>query len=94
MTRGKTRLILKDREKVLRIREALYGHLDGNGLLLDEQKGRRKRSRGATDQLLVDKMAMRSCKRRLCELGMVWIDYREAYDLVLHTWLLKCMNLF
>ena len=38
-------------------------------------------------------MVMRSCKKRLCGLGMAWIDYR-AYDLIPHTWLLKCMNMF
>ena len=50
--------------------EAMYDHLERNGLLVDEQKGCRKRSRGARDQLLVDKMVMRNCKRRSSGLGM------------------------
>ena len=74
--------------------DAMYEHLDGKGLLVDEQKGCRRKSRGTNDQLLIDKMVMRSCKRRLCGLGMAWIDYRKAYDLIPHTWLLKCMNMF
>ena len=74
--------------------DAMYEHLDGKGLLVDEQKGCRRKSRGTKDQLLIDKMVMRSCKRRLCGLGMAWIDYRKAYDLIPHAWLLKCMNMF
>ena len=74
--------------------EAIYEHLERNGFLVDEQKGCRKRSRGTKGQLLVDKMIMRNCKRRSCILGMAWSDCRMAYDLVPHTWLLKCMNLF
>ena len=114
MTRGKTSLIMKDKEKgpiVSNFRpitclplmwklltsvlsDAMYEHLEGKGLLVDEQKGCRRKSRGTKDQLLIDKMVMRSCKRRLCGLGMAWIDYRKAYDLIPHTWLLKCMNMF
>ena len=71
--------------------DAMY---DGKGLLVDEQKGCRRKSRGTKDQLLIDKMVLRSCKRHLCGLGMTWIDYRKAYDLIPHTWLLKCMNTF
>ena len=114
MTRGKTSLIMKDREKgpivndfrqitclplmwkllTSVLAETMYDHLERNGLLVNEQKGCRKRSRGTKDQLLIDKMIMRNCKRRSCGLAMAWIDYRKAYDLVPHTWLLKCTNLF
>ena len=74
--------------------EAMYEHLERNGRLVDEQTGCRKRSRSTKDQLLIDKMIMRNFKRCSCGLAMVWIYYRKAYDLVTHTWLLKCMNLF
>ena len=73
---------------------AMYEHLEGKGLLMDEQKGFRTKPRGTKDQLLFDNMVMRSCKRRLCGLGMARIDYRKTYDLIPHTWLLKCMNMF
>ena len=46
--------------------DAMYEHLDGKGLFVDEQKGCRRKSRGTKDQLLVDKAVMRSCKKRLC----------------------------
>ena len=106
MTIGKTSLIMKDREKgpivtnyrpitclPLMWKLLMSVLLKRNGLLVDEQKGCKKRSRDMNDQLLIDKMIMRNCKRRSCGLAMAGIDYRKAYDLVPHTWLLKCMNL-
>ena len=73
--------------------EKLYQHLERNGMLADEQKGCRKRSRGAKDQLLVDKAILKNCRRRMTNLSMAWIDYKKAYDLVLHSWILKCLEM-
>ena len=42
------------------IAEKMYVHLAQNGLLVDEQEGCRKASRGTKDQLLIDK-AIRFC---------------------------------
>ena len=75
------------------IREKLYHHLERNGLLTDEQKGCREGSRGTKDQLLVDKAILRNCRRRLTNLSMTWIDYKKAYDMVLHSWILKCLEM-
>ena len=25
---------------------------------------------------------------------MVWIDYKKAYDMVPHSWIIKCLDLF
>ena len=58
--------------------------------LKDEQKGCRKGSRGTKDQLLVDKAILKNCRRRLTNLSMAWIDYKKAYDMVPHSWILKC----
>ncbi|XP_037801964.1 uncharacterized protein LOC119596706 [Penaeus monodon] len=49
--------------------EKLYQHLEGNGLLADEQKGCRKGLRGTKDQLLVDKAILKNCWRRLTNLS-------------------------
>ena len=73
--------------------EKLYQHLDENGLLADEQKGCRKGSRGTKDQLLVDKAILKNCRRRLTNLSMAWIDYKKAYDMVPHSWILKCLEM-
>ena len=73
--------------------EKLYQHLERNGMLADEQKGCRKRSRGAKDQLLVDKAILKNCRRRMTNLSMAWIDYKKAYDMVPHSWILKCLEM-
>ena len=48
--------------------EKLYQHLERNVMLADEQKGCRKRLRGAKDQLLVDKAILKNCRRRMTNL--------------------------
>ena len=50
----------------------LYKHLEERDLLPDEQKGYRRTSRGTKDQLLIEKMVIRNCKRRQTGFGMVW----------------------
>ena len=73
--------------------EKIYDHLDGNNLLPDEQKGCRKQSRGTKDQLLIDKMIMKDAKQGRKNLSMGWIDYKKAYDMVPHSWLLEVVDL-
>ncbi|XP_063599561.1 uncharacterized protein LOC134775881 [Penaeus indicus] len=114
MTKGRTVLIMKDKEKGRDVKnfrpvtclplmwklltdvlsEEMYKHLEENELLPDEQKECRKRSRGTKDQLLIDKMIIRNCKRRGTSLGMAWIDYKKAFDMIPHSWLVECMELF
>ena len=62
--------------------EAIYGHFSCQELLSNEQKGCRKNSRRANDQLLIDKAIMKNCLRRLTNLSMEWLDYSKAYDMV------------
>ena len=73
--------------------EKLYHHLGRNGLLTDEQKRCRKGSRGTKDQLLVDKAILKNRRRRLTNLSVAWIDYKKAYDMVPHSWSLKCLEM-
>ena len=73
--------------------DEIYEHLEANKALPDEQKGCRRNSRGTKDQLLIDKMVMRNCKRRQVNLSMVWIDYRKAYDMVPHSWIKKTLEM-
>ena len=73
--------------------EKIYEHLDVNKLLPDQQKGCRKRSRGTKDQLLIDKMILRDAKQGKKNLSMAWIDYKKAYDMVPHSWLLEVVDL-
>ena len=65
--------------------EELYEHLENTNILPWEQKGCRKGSQGTKDQLLIDKMIVKNCKKRLTSLAVAWIDYRKAYDMVPHS---------
>ena len=71
----------------------IYDHLNANSLLPDEQKGCRKGSRGTKDQLLIDKAVLREAKIKHRFLSMAWIDYKKAYDMVPHPWILKMLQL-
>ena len=73
--------------------EKIYDHLHVNDLLPDEQKGCRKRSRGTKDQLLIDKAVLREVRTKKRFLAMAWIDYRKAYDMLPHSWILESLGL-
>ena len=73
--------------------EKIYDHLQANSLLPDEQKGCRKRSRGTKDQLLIDREVLREARRKNRNLSMAWIDYRKAYDMLPHSWILETLGL-
>ena len=114
LTKGRTVLINKDREKGNMasnyrpitclplmwklftgiISDEVYNYLEENMLFPAEQKGCRKGTRGTKDQLLIDKMILKNCKRRLTGLGMAWVDYKKAYDMMPHSWIRKCMEMF
>ena len=114
MTRGRTVLIMKDKDKGSDVKnfrpitclplmwklltgvlaDQMYRHLEENQLLPNEQKGCRKNARGTKDQLLIDRAIIRNCKRRKTGIGMAWIDYKKAYDMVPHSWIIECMQIF
>ena len=76
------------------IAESMYSHLEKSEILPAEQKGCKKRSRGTKDQLLIDKLVLKDCKRRHTNLTMAWVDYRKAYDMVPHSWILESLQMF
>ena len=73
--------------------EKIYDHLHANKALPDEQKGCRKRSRGTKDQLLIDKAVLKEARLKKRCLAMAWIDYRKAYDMLPHSWILETLGL-
>ena len=75
------------------IAESIYSFLDVNDKLTVEQKGCKKKSSGTKDQLLIDKMILCDCRKRHTNLGMAWIDYKKAYDMVPHSCILKSLEL-
>ena len=71
----------------------IYTHLDLQKLLLEEQKGCRKGSRGTNDLLYNDRAVIKKVKSRNKNLAMAWIDYKKAYDMVPHSWIIECLDL-
>ena len=53
-------------------RHNLNEHLERKSLLPEEQKECRRNLRGTKDQLLIDKMILKNCRRRKTGLGVVW----------------------
>ena len=55
---------------------------------------RTERLRGTNDLLYIDRAVIREVQSRKKNLGMAWIDYQKAYDMVLHSWIKECLDLF
>ena len=72
----------------------MYNYLDREKILPEEQNGCKRGSCGTRDQLLIDKMVLKDCKKRRTNLSMVWTDYRKAYQLVPHSWVNEYMEMF
>ena len=72
---------------------SVYEYLEIYKLLPLEQKECRRNRRGTKDQLLIDKMVLNYSKKRHTNLGMTWIDYKKAYDMILHSWILESLGL-
>ena len=58
------------------------------------QKGCRKDSRGSNDLLYIDRAVIKEVNSRKKNLAMDWIDYKKAYDMVSHSWIIECLDLF
>ena len=74
--------------------ERNYNFLDANNILPSEQRGCEEESNGCKDQLLINKMLLnnsRSCHRNL---SVTWIDYRKAFDSVLHIRILRVLQMY
>ena len=76
------------------ISDSVYKFLDENEVLPEEQKGCKRNSGGTKDQLLVDKTILADCKRRHKNLTTAYVDYKKAYDMVPHSWILECIRLY
>ena len=75
------------------VADDIYAHLDDQNLLPNEQKGCKKMSRGCKEQLLIDKLILKNCKRRKTDLQMCFIDYKKAYDKIPHSWIIESMKI-
>ena len=39
-------------------------------------------------------MILREVKQRQKNLAVGWIDYRKAFDMIPHNWILECLKIF
>ena len=76
------------------IADQIYAHLDQEKLLPEEQKGCRKGSRETNNLLYIDKGVIEEVKSENKNLVIAWIDYKKAYDMVPHSWIIECLDLF
>ena len=76
------------------IADQIYAHLDQEKLLPEEQKGCRKGSRETNDLLYIDRAVIKEVKSRNKSLAMAWIVYNKSYDMVPHSWIRECLDLF
>ena len=76
------------------IREEIYHSLTSRGLFPDEQKGCCKGSRGAAELLYIDKHILDESKTRRKNLAIAWIDYKKAYDMVPHSWIINSLLMY
>ena len=75
------------------ISDKTYDHLEKNRLLPEEQKGSRRKCQGAKDQLAIDRCILQNCRKRKTNLSMAWVDYKKAYDMVPHSWIIDTMGM-
>lgn len=62
--------------------------------MIGTYKGMIRHTRGAKHQLLVNRAVAQDCETRQTNLCTAWIDYKKAYDSMLHTWILEYLELY
>ena len=72
--------------------EEIYDFLSTEICLPEEQKGCRKNSGGTNDLLFICKMILREVEMKKKNLSIAWIDYKKAYDMVPHSWILEYLE--
>ena len=75
------------------IDDEIYGFVDNEAILPEEQKGCRRKSKNTGDQLYIDKMPLQEVKQRKKNLVMRYIDYHKACDMGPHYWVIDSLNM-
>ena len=76
------------------VADEIYAHLDQEKLLPEEQKGNRKGSRGTNNLIHIDRAVIKEVKFRNKNLAMACRDYKKAYNMVSHSWVIECLDFF
>ena len=56
-------------------------------------KGCRWKCKGTGDLLFTDKIILREVQMRKKNLGVAWVDYKKAYDMVPHPCIVECFGM-
>ena len=75
------------------ISDKTYDHLEENRLLSEEQKGTRRKYQETKDQLAIDRCILQNFRKRKANLSMAWVDYKKAYHMVPHSWIIATMGM-
>ena len=43
---------------------------------------------------MINNVILENCKKRKKNLSVAWIDYKKAFDSVLHSWILKFLQIY
>ena len=46
------------------------------------------------DLLFIGKKILREVKAKRKNIAMAWIEYRKAFDMVPHSWIFECLQMF
>ena len=74
--------------------DEVYTHFESQNVILVKLKGCRKNTSGTKDQLLIDKLLLLDSRAKQKNQELLWIDYKKAYDSVLHSWIWNCLQIF
>lgn len=73
--------------------ERIYNFLLKNNLLLAGQKECKRGSYRCKHQLIIIKTILEEVKTRKRNLSIAWIDYRNAFDSVPHSWIVMSLKI-
>ena len=73
--------------------DKIYDYLEKKMLLPKEQKGCRRKYKGKGDLLFINKMMLQEVQMRKKNLAVPWTDYKKAYDMVPHSWIVECLGM-
>ena len=62
-------------------------------LLPDKKRRWRRKGKGTSDLLFIDKMILREVRMKKKNLTVTWIDYNKAYDMVPHSCTIECLGM-
>ena len=76
------------------ITDRLYEHLVTQAIMAIEQRGDKKDCYGCKDQMMINNAKPVNFRKKRKNVSRACIDYKKAFDSVLHPWITKCMNVY